>query len=338
MTSTLLEQYDHALAELDARIALIGDDQWSNPTPCRDWDVRALVAHMVDEVHWVPYLLEGGSVAESGRPVHAATPWATTPKAAWREGSRGRPRGVPRPRARSTARCRCPTARPARATTSGQMTVDATVHAWDLARGIGADDQLDPELVRRIHDETEKDTESLAASGLFDPPISVAGARRPADPDAGAVRPPRLARLSSGVAGAPGRGSAVSGHRQATSEPPRRPDDGSAEARAPLPQLTVGRDDEHRLRRCAPPRATISSSPEPARPPPRRRRRGRRRPPAALPPRRRRRRRGHQCRSGARASSSGSSLSGNPVAASRGRVGDQPPCGTGPVAPPSVGT
>jgi uncharacterized protein (TIGR03086 family) len=55
------------------------------------------------------------------------------------------------------------------------LTVDVTVHAWDLARGIGADDQLDPELVRRIYHETEKDTESLEASGLFDPPIAVAG-------------------------------------------------------------------------------------------------------------------------------------------------------------------
>jgi hypothetical protein len=61
MSSSLLEQYDHALAGLDARIALVGDDQWSSPTPCRDWDVRALVAHLVNEVHWVPYLLDGGS-------------------------------------------------------------------------------------------------------------------------------------------------------------------------------------------------------------------------------------------------------------------------------------
>ena len=54
-----------------------------------------------------------------------------------------------------------------------QLTVDLTVHAWDLARGIGADEQLEHELVRRIHAETEKDVETLAASGLFDPPVHV---------------------------------------------------------------------------------------------------------------------------------------------------------------------
>jgi hypothetical protein len=54
-----------------------------------------------------------------------------------------------------------------------QLTVDLTVHAWDLARGIGADEQLEHELVRRIHAETEKDVDTLAASGRFEPPVHV---------------------------------------------------------------------------------------------------------------------------------------------------------------------
>src|SRR5690606_40630030 len=33
-----------------------------------------------------------------------------------------------------------------------QMTFDLAVHAWDLARGIGADDALDPGLVRALVD------------------------------------------------------------------------------------------------------------------------------------------------------------------------------------------
>jgi uncharacterized protein (TIGR03086 family) len=173
MTSTLLEQYEHAQLGVDARVALIGDDQWSLPTPCRDWDVRALVAHLVGEVQWVPYLLDGGSVAQAGDRF-SGDPLGDDAKAAWRESSR---------RARDALRADGALDRTVALSygeTSArdyiwQMTVDATVHAWDLARGIGADDQLDPELVRRVHRETEKDTASLAASGLFDPPVAVAG-------------------------------------------------------------------------------------------------------------------------------------------------------------------
>jgi uncharacterized protein (TIGR03086 family) len=173
MSSTLLEQYEHALAGLGARIDAVGDDQWSLPTPCRDWDVRALVSHLVNEVLWVPYLVGGGSVADAGDRF-SGDPLGDDAKAAWRDGSRaavdafradgGLDGTVSLSSGETSARDYI-----------WEMTVDATVHTWDLARGIGGDDQLDPELVRRIHHETEKDTESLAASGLFDPPIAVAG-------------------------------------------------------------------------------------------------------------------------------------------------------------------
>jgi uncharacterized protein (TIGR03086 family) len=173
MSSTLLEQYDHALGEVDARIALVRDDQWSSPTPCRDWDVRALVAHLVNEVRWAPYLLDGGSVADAGDRF-TGDPLGDDPKAAWAAASR---------LARDAFHAEGALDRTVRLTSGDtavrdylwDMTVDAAVHAWDLARGIGADPQLDFELVRRIHHETEKDVASLAASGLYDPPVPVAG-------------------------------------------------------------------------------------------------------------------------------------------------------------------
>jgi uncharacterized protein (TIGR03086 family) len=172
MSSTLLEQYDHALAEMDSRVVLVGDDQWSDPTPCTDWDVRAVVAHVVDEQRWVPYLLGGGTVADAGDRF-TGDPLGDDAKAAWQRDSRA--------------------ARDAFHATDAldgivalsygeistrdylwEMTRDLAIHAWDLARGIGADEHLDAELVRRIHHETEKDVESLAVSGLFDPPVPVA--------------------------------------------------------------------------------------------------------------------------------------------------------------------
>lgn len=169
--STLLEQYDHALAEFGSRVELVTDDQWSASTPCADWDVRALVAHLVDECRWVPYLIGGGTVADAGDRF-AGDPLGDDPKAAWRSASEAAraafaadgalDRTVVLSYGETSARDYI-----------WEMTVDATVHAWDLARGIGADDRLDAELVRRIHLETEKDTDSLAATGLFDPPVHV---------------------------------------------------------------------------------------------------------------------------------------------------------------------
>ena len=170
--STLLEQYAHAVAEFGSRVEQVGDDQWSAPTPCTDWDVRALVAHLVDECRWVPYLLSGGRVDEAGDRF-AGDPLGDDPKAAWRAAS-----------ASALEAFRAAGALDQTVSVSfgdmsardylWQMTVDATVHAWDLARGIGADERLDQELVRRIHLEAEKDVEALAQSGLYAPPVHVA--------------------------------------------------------------------------------------------------------------------------------------------------------------------
>ena len=171
MSSTLLEQYEHALKEFGRRVEQVGDDQWGNPTPCTDWDVRALVAHVVDEQRWVPYLLGGGTVAAAGDRF-ADDPLGADAKAAWREAS-----DAARAAFEADGALDEPVSVSSGETSARdylwQMTVDAAVHAWDLARGIGADDQLDHELVRRIHHESDKDAEELAASGVYGEPVSV---------------------------------------------------------------------------------------------------------------------------------------------------------------------
>ncbi len=172
--STLLEQYDQARAEFDARVAQVADDQWSAATPCRDWDVRALVAHLVDEARWVPYLLDGGTPADAGDRF-GSDPLGDDPVGAWREASAAAAAAVHADGALDRTV----------SLTAGEVVgrdylwdliCDLAVHAWDLARAIGADERLDPELVRRIHTQTEKDPDPPGTSpGLFDPPVPVPG-------------------------------------------------------------------------------------------------------------------------------------------------------------------
>jgi uncharacterized protein (TIGR03086 family) len=169
--TTLLEQYGHAVDGFSARLAVVRDDQWAAATPCTDWDVRALVAHLADEQRWVPYLLDGGRVADAGDRF-AADPLGAEPVRAWHEAS-----------AAARAAFAAPDALDrhvflSRGEVSArdylwEMTVDATVHTWDLARAVGADERLDQELVRRIHAEVDKSPDALAASGLFAPPVPV---------------------------------------------------------------------------------------------------------------------------------------------------------------------
>lgn len=168
--ATLLEQYDLARHEVDVRVAQVAEDQWSAPTPCAEWDVRALVGHLVDEARWVPYLLAGGSLTQAGDRFDG-DPLGTDPRAAWRAQSQAASAALHVDGALDRAVSL--SSGPASARDYlWQLTCDLAVHAWDLARAVGADERLDPELVRRMHSELEKDPEALRAlPGLFAPPV-----------------------------------------------------------------------------------------------------------------------------------------------------------------------
>ena len=42
-----VEQLDSVHATLQPMVAAVGSDQWDDATPCSDWDVRALITHVV---------------------------------------------------------------------------------------------------------------------------------------------------------------------------------------------------------------------------------------------------------------------------------------------------
>lgn len=127
------------------RLALVGPDQWTAPTPCTEWDVRALVNHVVGANRRYTMLLDGAIAAEvdatrtadhlGDEPVASFVATAAELNAALRE-----PGAMVR-----TAH------HPAGERTGAQLiemrVLDVAVHTWDLARAIGADECLDPDVI-----------------------------------------------------------------------------------------------------------------------------------------------------------------------------------------------
>ena len=54
------------------------------------------------------------------------------------------------------------------------LTQEVLVHTWDLARAVGADDHLDPDLCRLFHERLPTDAQALVASGMFRSPLPMA--------------------------------------------------------------------------------------------------------------------------------------------------------------------
>jgi Mycothiol maleylpyruvate isomerase N-terminal domain len=65
MTIDTIELYRRATDEFAARVRLIGA-RWTAATPCIDWDVRALLHHIVEEELWAPPLFAGRTIGEVG--------------------------------------------------------------------------------------------------------------------------------------------------------------------------------------------------------------------------------------------------------------------------------
>jgi len=167
----LADLFGRAQRQFGALVHQVGDGAWGNGTPCTDWDVRALVNHLVYEARWAPPLLAGATLEEVGDQFEGDL-LGSDPKTAYDEAT-----------AASTQAARAPGVLERTVHLSygdvpggdyvGQMTIDFTVHAWDLARGIGADDTLDANLVKFAWETAEPQKEMLAASGMFAAPIDV---------------------------------------------------------------------------------------------------------------------------------------------------------------------
>jgi uncharacterized protein (TIGR03086 family) len=156
---------DLATEEAGRRVREIAPDQWELPTPCSEWTVRLLVNHLVRGNTMSAMLLEGASRDDVFAMFRGADPdedlvaayaeTAAEQNAAFRvpgalDGTVHHPMGdIP---ATLLLHFR---------------TGDAALHAWDLARAIGADEQLDAELVQRIYDAMLPMADAMAGSGAF---------------------------------------------------------------------------------------------------------------------------------------------------------------------------
>jgi len=169
--SELIDQFTRAADGFSKHVHAVRKDQWNHPTPCTDWDVRMLVNHVAVEQLWVPPLLGGSTVAEVGDRLDGDQ-LGGDPVAAWDAAMRDSLAGFGAPGALDTTVSLSSGDKPT-AEYCWEMTTDALIHSWDLARGIGADETLDAELVAVVYEQILPIAEHLHETGMFDPPVPV---------------------------------------------------------------------------------------------------------------------------------------------------------------------
>lgn len=164
--------FDRSVQEFGRRVHAVTDDQWDNPTPCTDWSVRDLVSHVVVENLWVPGLLDGKTIGEIGGDAFDSDQLGTDPKKAWDAAAEAAGKAVHRDGAMDRTTHLSFGDFPGSFYVQ-QLIADHVIHAWDLAKGIEGDDELDADLVGYVYEGLKPYADSLSAGGSFDPPISV---------------------------------------------------------------------------------------------------------------------------------------------------------------------
>jgi uncharacterized protein (TIGR03086 family) len=129
----------------EPRVAAITDEHWHAPTPCTEWDVRALLEHMVDGNLWVAPLVAGESIEQVGDRFEGDV-LGSDPFAAWRDSAFAACDAFEEPGALDRIVNLSAGDMPARSY-AGERLVDVVCHAWDLARARGADERLPLDVV-----------------------------------------------------------------------------------------------------------------------------------------------------------------------------------------------
>src|SRR5439155_14251464 len=74
--------HGRAVEAFGGLVRAVGDERWAGSTPCAEWDVRALVNHLVGENLWTPPLFEGKTIADVGD-AYDGDVLGADPKLAW---------------------------------------------------------------------------------------------------------------------------------------------------------------------------------------------------------------------------------------------------------------
>jgi uncharacterized protein (TIGR03086 family) len=139
-------------------VAAIGPDQLDRPTPCPDFDVRALIGHLLE---WGPALVAAGYRAEPTTSYPDLDGYLDAIAAAW-----GRPQAWTG--TASLGGHEMP------ATTMGGMVLgEVVVHGWDLARASGQPVDWPEELLDFLCAEVDRTGEQGRAMGVYGPVVPV---------------------------------------------------------------------------------------------------------------------------------------------------------------------
>ncbi|MFC5667968.1 TIGR03086 family metal-binding protein [Kitasatospora misakiensis] len=161
--------YAAAGAEVARLLRSVPEDLWTAPTPCRDWDVRALVNHLAAQHLWVCQAIAGYTPEQLGHRFEGDV-LGRNPLGVWAMAVRSAQRALDRPGAPDLLVHLTYGVRDAGGY-ARELVAETVVHGWDLSRALGEHGRLPPGSARYALAEF-RGYRDLAGTGRFDPPFA----------------------------------------------------------------------------------------------------------------------------------------------------------------------
>ncbi len=155
------------------RVDAVPSDRWEGPTPCREWDVRTLVNHVVGEDAWTVPLVRGATIAEVGDSLDGDLLGDAPVDTAVR--SAGEAVDAVRAGYADGATVHLSYGDEGLDEYLYQLAADHLVHAWDLAAATGGDRHLDEDLVGAVAAWFADREETYRSMGAVGPRVDAGG-------------------------------------------------------------------------------------------------------------------------------------------------------------------
>lgn len=164
--------YTKALMGFDAVAAQAASGDWDRPAPCAGWTARHVIGHVLAIQHGMVRAIAGEP--RTMNPMESPEQWAgDDPYSAW---ATQRDAMLAAAADDATLERVVETFRGPRKVDDsiGWNVNDTTIHTWDLARALGVDDTLDPELVEAVLRMVEPVADTMRQPMMFGPAVDVA--------------------------------------------------------------------------------------------------------------------------------------------------------------------
>jgi uncharacterized protein (TIGR03086 family) len=173
----ITDLHRRALAATGRVVAGISADQLDLGTPDADWDVRALLNHLVAGNLWAAELAAGRTIEQVGDRLDGDVVGAD-PAAAYDRSAAAAAAVFEAPGALD-APCSVSYGPVPGSVYAGHRFVDVLIHGWDLADATGQDTRLEAGLVDACTRILEPQVEAFRAAGVIGPAVPTAPAASP---------------------------------------------------------------------------------------------------------------------------------------------------------------